>query len=580
MGETPQSDARSAREEVLLGRYRVLERRGTGGFGAVCTCWDTRLQRRVAIKRIPLADGSGTTAEEALAEARTACLLGHPNIVTLHDYEVEGAYAYLVMEYVDGLNLAELLARVEGGRLMPEECAHILSSVARALSYAHENAALHLDIKPTNIMIDRRGTVKLADFGMASLASAAGYGGARGGTVGYMPPEQIEGMLVDQRTDVFSLAVVVWQALSGYNPFMARSAEDSLAKIMRGPDVSLARSRPDLEPGVEEALLEALEPSARDRTSSVDELVDELMPLLGDEQDGAESLRELIEQAERDDTAAAARRPHPGPGVRLPALGAWLPRALTALAAFSALRTALVVSLGEADALVAALPLAGCAVSAAWPPIAAPLVGCALAWSMASGSGEGALFLIAWGLVVALLAWLVLVARKEHLSSLALLLPCCLPSPVSGAALAGFALDPAPAALTGALGYLMGDLFHVAASSGFSADALLGALASSWLQPEFWIMLAGSVACAWASSSIAMRGSVAAGLAGQTLGLGCIVCAGVIAARMENARIWPSLDWETMVLAVLLFVLLCIATVLRGPLYEGQEGGGSHEFSQ
>ncbi|MCI6506824.1 MAG: serine/threonine protein kinase, partial [Olsenella sp.] len=206
-------------EEVLLNRYRVLARRGTGGFGTVCTCWDTRLQRRVAIKRIPVLDMddgiSASTAEEALGEARTACLLAHPNIVSVLDFEMEGAYAYLIMEYVDGLNLAELLSRVEGGTLSHDECAHMVASVGRALAFAHENGVLHLDIKPTNIMVDRRGTVKLADFGMATLASAAGYGDARGGTVGYMPPEQIQGMLVDERADVFSLAVVTWQALCG-----------------------------------------------------------------------------------------------------------------------------------------------------------------------------------------------------------------------------------------------------------------------------------------------------------------------------------------------------------------------------
>ena len=266
MSEVSHNSVAQTNEELLLGRYRILERRGTGGFGTVCTCWDTRLQRRVAIKRMPLATESGTTAAEALAEARTACMLGHPNIVTVYDFETSGAYAYLVMEYVDGLNLAELLGRVEGGRLTPEECAHVLASVARALSYAHENRVLHLDIKPTNIMIDRRGTVKLADFGMASLASAAGYGGARGGTVGYMPPEQIEGMLVDERADVFSLAVVIWQALTGSDPFLARSAEESLAKIRRGPGAAFSRIRPDIEAGVELALLDALAPRASERT--------------------------------------------------------------------------------------------------------------------------------------------------------------------------------------------------------------------------------------------------------------------------------------------------------------------------
>ena len=106
------------------------------------------------------------------------------------------------------------------GVLTFDECAHVLRSVARALAFAHENGVLHLDIKPANILIDRAGTVKLGDFGMATLASAAGYGGARGGTVGYMPPEQIDGGIVDEHTDIFALSVVVWQSLTGSCPFM------------------------------------------------------------------------------------------------------------------------------------------------------------------------------------------------------------------------------------------------------------------------------------------------------------------------------------------------------------------------
>lgn len=580
MIETPHSDAMGGREEVLLGRYRVLERRGTGGFGTVCTCWDIRLQRRVAIKRIPLAADSGTTAEEALAEARTACMLAHPNIVTVYDFEAEGAFAYLVMEYVDGLNLAELLARVEGGVLTPEECAHVLACVARALSYAHENRVLHLDIKPTNIMVDRRGTVKLADFGMASLASAAGYGGARGGTVGYMPPEQIEGMLVDERTDVFSLATVIWQSLTGSDPFLARSAEESLTKIRRGPGRGLARTCPELPPDVELALLDALAPTASERTPSVDDLADELAPLLGDEREGATSLRDLVEQAEEDDGAiAAGRRARPGLDVRLPRLEGVLTRGLTAVAALAALRVALLAAGTQGQALAVA-PLLGCVLAAVWPPFGGPLAGLALAWAIASASTTAAATLLAWALAALLVLWLALFGRHDRLSSLPLLLPCCLPSPVSGAALAGFALDPLPAAATGALGYALGSLFHAAATVGPSSEALLAALAASWLRPAFWVMLAGSTVCAWVSSVVALRGSVAAGVTGQALGLGSVILFSVLAARMENDHILSALDWETVTLAVLLFVLLCIATVLRGPLYEDQDGGGTNEFSE
>ena len=265
----------AAEPEILLDRYRVLARRGNGGFGTVCTCWDTRLQRRVAIKRMPLLGASETpgvfasTVDEALSEARTACLLAHPNIVTVHDFEIEGDYAYLVMEFVDGLNLSELLARVEGGYLTYAEAAHMVSSLAKALHYAHENGVLHLDIKPTNIMIDRQGTVKLADFGMATLASAAGYGGARGGTVGYMPPEEVEGMLVDERADIFSLAVVLRQALTGTNVFAGRTAKESLDRMYKGPKIPLLKEDPEVPFAVDAALTQALSPEPSMRQGSV-----------------------------------------------------------------------------------------------------------------------------------------------------------------------------------------------------------------------------------------------------------------------------------------------------------------------
>ncbi|WP_342590852.1 serine/threonine-protein kinase [Olsenella profusa] len=582
MGETPTRVRTQAprgpeppREEMLLGRYRVLERRGTGGFGTVCTCWDTRLQRRVAIKRMPLASTAetGTTPEEALREARTACMLPHPNIVAVHDFEAQGAYAYLVMEYVDGLNLAELLARVEGGRLTPDECAHVLASLAKALSFAHENRALHLDIKPSNIMIDRQGTVKLADFGMSTLASAAGYGGARGGTVGYMPPEQIESMLVDERADVFSLAVVVWQALTGRDPFLARSDQESLALIRRGPARRLAKDCPEAGPEVEEVLLAALEPAAADRTSSVAELADELCPLLGDAAEGAASLRDLVEQAEQDDGSDSRARRAVPLAVGLPPLGAVLARALTALAVFAALRLALPLTPGADERTAAAAALVSCLASAAWTPLGAPLVVLAIAWAIASGAVAAAT-LAAMALVAVTALWWARVGRSERLSSLTLLLPCCLPSPVAGAALAGFAMDPGPAAASGALGCALGTVFRLGVSTSFSPDALLPGLLAAASSPETWVLLVACAACGAVSAAVALHGSVAAGVIGQALGLACLVAGAVFAARMENGGIWEALDGATVVVAVLLFVFLCIATVLRGPLYEGPEGGG------
>ncbi len=579
---TPIQLPQATHDEILLRRYRVLERRGHGGFGTVCTCWDTRLQRRVAIKRLPLAVEWGTTAEEALAEARTACMLNHPNIVTVYDFETDGAFAYLVMEHVDGLNLEELLARVEGGRLTPEECALILRSVASALSFAHENRVLHLDIKPTNIMVDRQGTVKLADFGMSTLASAAGYGGARGGTVGYMPPEQIMGEMVDERTDVFALATVVWQALTGTSPFLARSAEDSQKKIERGPE-RLQKSCPGLDPAVEQELLAALSPSPGLRPADVLELSDSLVPLLGDTADGARSLRDLVVQAEDDeDESNDIRRPEE-PLARLGLPEGSLARAVTALACFLALRLLMPFVLPEnASAATAGIPLACAFVSAVWPPLASLLVGGALAAALAlQPAGESPLLTAgAVALAIVIVAWWVLVGRKDRLASLCLLLPCCLPTPVSASAPSAYALDPVPAAVTTAVAYLTGSVYRIAVASAFEPALIADSLVSAATSVSFWLLLAGAVIGSALASSIALRGSVAAGLAGQVLAFLYVLAACILAASVKNSGIWGAVDWSTVVLALLLGVLMCVATVLRGPLFEDQEGEDLDEFSE
>ncbi len=571
--QTPQQAA--PREEILLGRYRVLERRGTGGFGTVCTCWDLRLQRRVAIKRMPIVDEAATTtAEEALAEARTACMLAHPNIVTVYDFESDGTYAYLVMEYVDGLNLAELLARVEGGRLTAEECAHVLDSVTKALAFAHENRVLHLDIKPTNIMVDRQGVVKLADFGMAALASAAGYGGARGGTVGYMPPEQIQGMLVDERTDVFSLAVVVWQALTGQSPFAADSAAASLRLIEHGPRLALGKICPELagEPAL--ALGEALSFYPAERPADVRDLADDLLPSLGDPREGAESLRELVEQAETDDGSQPNRRAAEVPPllVRMPWIPGLVVRGATALAVFSATRSALPQLEGATDELVAVVALVCAGAAAVWTPLGSALVGLALVAALWV-TGPAQLSLPLALAVAAVLAWWWLrVGRRGSLTSLSMVLPCCLPSPVAGAAVAGYSLRPLEAAVTGAAGFCLGTVFQTAVSQRFVATAVFAELATQMAGPRLWVVAAGCAACGLVVSLLRGRGTTAAGVAGQILGLACLLVSEIVAARMENGSIWGYLDGEAMILAVFLASVLCIATAFEGPIVWDMEG--------
>lgn len=564
-------------DDVLLSRYRIMNSCGTGGFGTVLTCWDTRLQRRVAIKRLPLAGtGAAATLSEALAEARTSSMLAHPNIVTVFDFEVEGPYAYLVMEYVDGMTLAELLSRVEGGTLTHDECACLVQSVASALGFAHENGVLHMDIKPTNIMIDRTGTVKLCDFGMATLASAAGYGGARGGTVGYMPPEQIEGDLVDERTDVFSLAVVVWQALLGYSPFAAPSAEKSLALIQKGPG-SPSKYDPSLSGMAEEALLGALAPSPSARIPSVETLAKELVFALGDPTAGAESLRGLISQAPE----SADDDPEDWEGERLPLSIShpWVPRAFARL--LSAGLTAYVgwriaPTLLPADQAYLIGATAGCSLLAAlWPPLGSGLIAAAFCATIILHATSAAPLLLGIVAAIGLVLWWATCATTSDLSTPALLLPCCLSSPIAGVAVAGFALTPAAAFVTGLVSWMVGHLWPTAVASGFALDGLVDQLLLPLVTPPVLVSALGCGVAALLCSTLSWwRPSTAYAIAGQIVGCAALVGSQLLAARMENGGIWADPSWANTGVAVLCSVLVCTACVLHGPRLEGQESEG------
>lgn len=303
VAQTPPPAAGTA-ASTLLKRYRPLQTRAAGGFGSVEICLDSRLQRRVAIKRMPLASPYNRTSQEtiayALKEARTASMLQHPNIVQVIDFSYDSAYAYLVMEYVDGMNLEEFLAQVDGHSLTYDEAACIADALVQALALAHENGVLHLDIKPANVLIDRSGHVKLADFGMATLASAAGFGGARGGTIGYMAPEQLNGAEVDARSDIFSLAAVLYESLCATAPFRAGTPTDSLANIERGV-IYPSDLLPDIPETTEDALLSALSPLAVDRMGDVAEFGDLFCAHLGNPREGRKSLARIVERLTSDE---------------------------------------------------------------------------------------------------------------------------------------------------------------------------------------------------------------------------------------------------------------------------------------
>ena len=255
---------------LILDRYRPLGLLGSGASGSVEVAWDTRIQRRVAIKRIPL-NGDPDMAAETLTEARTAALLNHPAIVQVFDFEIDGPEALIIMEHVDGETLADLLNRSEDP-LELDVVAAIAQPVAEALSYAHENQVLHLDIKPENVLISHDGMVKVSDFGLASLSNSLGFSAAKGGTIGYMPPEQIAGKLVDERTDEWAFASMVYEMLTAKNPFFATGLKRAYRAACYANVTPPSLVRDDVSPTIDGILLDALSPSPEVRFGSIDAL--------------------------------------------------------------------------------------------------------------------------------------------------------------------------------------------------------------------------------------------------------------------------------------------------------------------
>lgn len=281
-------------QRLILDRYRPLAELGEGGHGSVVLAYDTRMARRVAIKRLPLpSDGSGMRSRRGLQEARMAALLNHPNIVTVHEWDTDPDEAFLIMEYLDGLSVAELLDRTRGP-LDLDEVAALLDAVANALTFGHGNGLLHLDIKPENVLITREGQVKVTDFGVAALTGPGGRASASGGTFGHMPLEQLMDDTVDERTDEWALAALVYEALTYSNPFDASDIESAIlnVELLAIPPPSQIRAR--LPAGVDDPLMTALDPHKGGRFPTVSEFAGSLLPHLGDPMAGRESLATVV----------------------------------------------------------------------------------------------------------------------------------------------------------------------------------------------------------------------------------------------------------------------------------------------
>jgi serine/threonine protein kinase len=273
------SDERSPRrEDLLLGRYRLLERLGAGGFGVVWRAHDVQLDRAVAVKRIPLPseDDRERATREALATAR----LGHPAIVALYEASADEDAFYLISELVEGETLATLIGE---DRLCDEDLLDIGLTLVGALEHAHARGVIHRDVKPQNVLIPRvavertpsRGaacaSAKLADFGGARLAGddALTRTGNVFGTLAYMAPEQSEGHEAGPQADLYSLALVLYEALSGVNPVRGLTPAATARRIGE-PIPPLERYRRDLPRELTRSVDGALDPQPERRGTLTD----------------------------------------------------------------------------------------------------------------------------------------------------------------------------------------------------------------------------------------------------------------------------------------------------------------------
>jgi predicted Ser/Thr protein kinase len=212
----------SATQPSSLGKYEIRGTLGRGAMGTVYDGWDPMIDRRVAIKTVRLPDAEDEEAVEGLArfkrEAQAAGRLTHPNIVGVFDYGETDEVAYIVMEFVEGRSLKEVLGAEE--RMLLSDIVALMEDVLAGLTYSHSRGVVHRDIKPANIMLTKAGQAKIADFGIARIeASSMTQAGTVMGTPAYMSPEQFMGQVVDQRTDIYSCGVMLYQLLTGDRPF-------------------------------------------------------------------------------------------------------------------------------------------------------------------------------------------------------------------------------------------------------------------------------------------------------------------------------------------------------------------------
>jgi serine/threonine protein kinase/tetratricopeptide (TPR) repeat protein len=266
---------------TMVSHYKIIEKIGAGGMGEVYLAEDTELDRKVALKFLP----SYLCQDEDCRvrfkrEARAAAKLNHPNIVTIHEVGEYQGRPFFAMEHVEGQTLKDFSA---GKDLTIKQILELGIQISEGLNAAHEKGVIHRDIKPSNILIDSHGRAKIVDFGLASVTGTDKLTktGSTLGTIGYMSPEQVEGKEIDQRSDLFSMGVVLYEFITKQNPFKRDSEAATLKAVSDDSPEPLARFKRDTPDGLQAIIDKALEKDVKTRYQHADGMLSDLMRVKG-----------------------------------------------------------------------------------------------------------------------------------------------------------------------------------------------------------------------------------------------------------------------------------------------------------
>jgi serine/threonine-protein kinase len=322
---TAQAQGRFPPGELLLERYRIVDRVGKGGMGDVYRADDLKLDQPVALKFLPPALGRDPERlERFFGEVRTARQVSHPAVCRVYDIaEVDGEH-FLSMEYVDGEDLASLLRRI--GRLSGAKALDIARQICAGLAAAHEKRVLHRDLKPENVMIDEQGKVRIADFGLAGIAESFEGDEVRSGTPAYMSPEQLAGREVTVKSDIYALGLVLYELFTGRRAFGGKTLSDLKQQHLHETPEPPSSLVADLDPAIESAILRCLDKDPRRRPGSP-LVVSALLP-------GGDPLAAAIAAGETPSPEMVAAA---GPDHGLSPATAWACLAATAAGLFAAI---------------------------------------------------------------------------------------------------------------------------------------------------------------------------------------------------------------------------------------------------